>query len=343
MANVDQRDIMRIPYQRLHEQFVNALVRHGFSDANADVCAEVFASNSLEGVASHGVNRFPRFIEYVKKGFIDPGATSVLVCGAGALEQWDGRLGPGPLNAIHATDRAIAIAKESGIGCVALANTNHWMRGGFYGKRAALNGSVFIGWSNTIANMPAWGARDRRLGNNPIVLAVPHEPEPVVLDMAMTQFSYGTLESKQMRNEQLPITGGYTIDGESTTDPSAIITSQRAMPMGYWKGSGLAMLLDLIAAVLSGGLSTHELSKRGSEYAVSQIFIAFDLSQLSNRETIGQLVQSIVDDVTNSIPAEGGDHVRIPGTRVRREREENLKFGIPVDRKVWEELKQIVD
>jgi 3-dehydro-L-gulonate 2-dehydrogenase len=103
------------------------------------------------------------------------------------------------------------------------------------------------------------------------------------------------------------------------------------------------MLLDLIAAVLSGGLSTHELSKRGSEYAVSQIFIAFDLSQLSNRETIGQLVQSIVDDVTNSIPAEGGDHVRIPGTRVRREREENLKFGIPVDRKVWEELKQIVD
>jgi 3-dehydro-L-gulonate 2-dehydrogenase len=87
-----------------------------------------------------------------------------LLHNCGGLEQWNGILGPGPLNAVYATERAMHLASAHGIGCVALGYTNHWMRGGYYGWQAAKKGFVFIGWSNTIANMPAWNAVDTRLG-----------------------------------------------------------------------------------------------------------------------------------------------------------------------------------
>ena len=88
-------------------------------------------------------------------------------------------------------ERAIALGREHGMGCVALANTNHWMRGGTYGWQAVDAGAIGICWTNTMANLPAWGAAEPRVGNNPLVIAVPHARGPVVLDMAMSQFSSG--------------------------------------------------------------------------------------------------------------------------------------------------------
>ena len=92
-------------------------------------------------------------------------------------------------------DRAVELARANGIGCVALGNTNHWLRGGSYGWQAAEAGCVGICWTNTQPNMPAWGARDRRIGNNPFVMAVPRKEGHVVVDIAMAQFSYGQMEN----------------------------------------------------------------------------------------------------------------------------------------------------
>ena len=101
--------------------------------------------------------------------------------------------GPGNLNAQASMSRAMALGREHGIGCVALGNTNHWMRGGTYGWQAADAGMIGICWTNTLANLPAWGAKMPGLGNNPLVIAVPRPEGHVVLDMAMSQFSYGAL------------------------------------------------------------------------------------------------------------------------------------------------------
>ena len=105
-------------------------------------CAGVFTNNSIDGVYTHGVNRFPRFIEYIQKGYINIQAEPSLKHQWGGVQQWDGNLGPGPLNAIHATNSVMQLAQQHGIGCVALANTNHWMRGGTYGWQAAKAGFV---------------------------------------------------------------------------------------------------------------------------------------------------------------------------------------------------------
>lgn len=324
----------------LHSEFNRILLSNGFTRAEAETIGAVFTQNSVDGVYSHGVNRFPKFIAAVRNGQVIPGKISTKISGVGNLEQWDGNAGPGIINAISATDRAVELAKQSGIGCIALARTNHWMRGGTYGWQAARKQCIFIGWSNTTANTPAWGAMDPRLGNNPLVIAVPYKSEAIVLDMAMSQYSYGAMENYQLKGQQLPVPGGFDTKGELSTDPRAIKETGRTLPIGYWKGSGLSMLLDIVAVVLSGGLSVAQITAQGSEYNLSQIFIAIDLSKLSNFPSIENSVQQIVLDVKGSKVA-GGSSVRYPGEQVLRQRAENLKNGVPVHKSIWSEIKSL--
>jgi 3-dehydro-L-gulonate 2-dehydrogenase len=329
---------IRIPFEEMKSEFKRILLKYNFTEEKAEKCAEVFAINSLEGVYSHGVYRFPRFVDYLQKGYVKPDAEPKLLHSAGALEQWNGNLGPGILNAEFCANRAMEIAAENGIGCVSIANTNHWMRGGTYGWQAAKKGFVFIGWTNTEKNMPAWGAKDSRLGNNPLVFAVPYNDEAIVLDFAMTQFSYGKMEAAELENSELPFPGGFDKKGNLTTIPSEILETRRALPIGYWKGAGLSLLLDILATVLSAGRSTKELSELEAEYGVSQFFLAIDTKKLSNFPAIQNTVEEIILDVKASVPDENQSEIRYPGERVLQTRQENLEVGIPVIKKVWEKI-----
>src|SRR5690349_7397414 len=144
---------MRVSYSELHDLLARALTRIGFTPDRAARCATLFADTTRDGVYSHGLNRFPRFIATIRNGVVDVAAEPCCVARRGALERWDGRRGAGNLNAHHSMARAIALAREHGIGCVALANTNHWMRGGSYGWQAADAGAIGVCWTNTLANM----------------------------------------------------------------------------------------------------------------------------------------------------------------------------------------------
>ena len=128
---------MRISYEELLAKFQKILESRGFCGEHARDAATVFAQNSLDGVYSHGVNRFPRVVEYLDKGEIDCHSIAECVERMRAIERWDGHRGFGPLNARLAMGRACELAKECGVGVVALGNNNHWMRGGSYGWQAA--------------------------------------------------------------------------------------------------------------------------------------------------------------------------------------------------------------
>jgi 3-dehydro-L-gulonate 2-dehydrogenase len=328
---------IHVPYQQMYDTFHSILGKHGFTPDNAARCAEIFSINSAEGIYTHGVNRFARFISYIKDGYIKVDQVPSRKGGFGAIEQWDGNLGPGPLNAIYAADQAMALATQHGIGCIALSNTNHWMRGGYYGWHTARKGFIFIGWTNTLANMPAWGATDSKLGNNPLVIAVPYKNEAIVLDTAMSQYSYGALDLYRLKNQKLPVYGGYDVDGNITQDADKILASRRVLPIGYWKGSGLSLLLDILATILSGGLSTHEISKREAEHALSQVYIAIDVAKLSHFPAIANSLDQIILDYHTSISEDGKD-VRYPGEHIAQIREANIKSGIPVAKKIWDEI-----
>lgn len=331
----------RIPAKEMQDLFARILLKEGFTNEKSLQCAAVFTDNSIDGVYTHGINRFPRFIGNIRKGFIHIHAKPTLKNKLTSIEQWSGNLGPGILNALHATNRAMELANENGMGTVALSNTNHWMRGGTYGWQAAKAGYVFIGWTNTIANMPAWGAKDARLGNNPLVIALPLKDEAIVLDMAMSQYSFGAMELSVLQNKRLSVQGGFDKDGKLTDDPAAILASGRPLPVGYWKGTGLALLLDLLATVLSGGLSTHEISKKETEYGLSQVFIAFDISKLGNNSSIALVIENIINDYHHSIVTDGSKKIVYPGEKALATRKDNLENGIPVMKKIWEEILEL--
>ena len=235
-------------------------------------------------------------------------------------------------------ERAISLANENGIGCVAVKNTNHWMRGGTYGWQAAEAGMISISFTNTIANMPPWGGVDPRLGNNPLIIAVPRHEGHVVLDMAISQYSFGKLNLYKSKNEQLPLPGGYDGDGNLTTDPAAIIESERALPIGFWKGSGLSLVLDLLATVLSQGRSTATVTHTGSESGVSQVFIAIRPAG----DQTGNLVDEIIAYAKSSRPEKDGGNILYPGENTLRTREKSLKEGVWVDEKIWEKVRSVI-
>jgi 3-dehydro-L-gulonate 2-dehydrogenase len=333
--------IIMIPADEMQEFLTGILLKYGFTKLRSLECASVFTDSSLDGIYTHGVNRFSRFVQYVKEGYVNPDAMPSLENKFGGIEQWNGNLAPGISNAIYATGIVMKLAEQHGIGCVALGNTNHWMRGGTYGWQAAKAGFIFIGWTNTIANMPAWGAKDTKLGNNPLVVALPYDGEAIVLDMAMSQYSYGSLELSAMKNEKLSVVGGFDINGNLTNEPSKILASNNPLPIGYWKGAGLSLLLDLLATILSGGLSTFELSKKEVEHSLSQVFIAIDISKLSNHSAIAKTIKAILNDYHHSIPVDETKKIVYPGERVLLTRKNNLANGIPVLKKVWDEIKQL--
>lgn len=335
MSSVNE---IRVNYHDMEKVFHDILLGYSFNEDKAAMCARIFADNSLDGVYTHGVNRFARFIQMVAEKHVLPEKEPTKISGFGGMEQWNGNLGPGPSNAIFCTERAMQLADKSGIGCASLANTNHWMRGGTYGWKAAKQGYAFICWTNTIANMPAWGAKESRLGNNPLIISIPQDNEAIVLDMALSQFSYGGMEKFAMQQKPLPVPGGYDEAGQMTTDPKKVLQTQRSLPIGYWKGSGLSLLLDILATILSGGKSTFQITEQKSESAVSQVFIAFKLSSLYNSSAINNVINGIIADFHNAAPGETSDKILYPGQRVLLTRKENTENGIPVNSKVWDEI-----
>ena len=159
-----------VSFDKMRAEFARVLRKSGFDGESLNQCAQVLAENSLDGIYTHGVNRFARFVKLVYEGFIHANAGPTICTSSGCNRAMGWALGAGPTNALFATQRALSLSKRHGVGCVGLSNTNHWMRGGSYSWKAAQEGFLFLGWTNTTANMPAWGAVDRRLGNNPLVI-----------------------------------------------------------------------------------------------------------------------------------------------------------------------------
>jgi 3-dehydro-L-gulonate 2-dehydrogenase len=335
--------MLRVPYDELYAALYRAMQHLGLADRRAAQCARLFAETTRDGVYTHGLNRFPRFAESVANGSVDVDAEPTKTAGFGAIERWDGHGGVGNLNASACMQRAITLAKQYGIGGVALANTNHWMRGGSYGFQAVEQGLFAICWTNTLANLPAWGATTPTIGNNPLIIAVPRPGGHVVLDMATSQFSYGMLAAYSKRRQPLPVDGGFDAAGNLTKDAAAIEASQRALPIGYWKGSGLSLVLDMLAAMLSGGHATHQIPLDPlRETGLSQIFLAIDPGNLIHTQDMAQIAEGVLNSLREATPVDPSKPVRYPGEQTLQLREENLRLGVPVDPGIWRKLNALV-
>jgi len=342
----DFRHQVHVPYGEMKAVIARILESRGMPAPRAERCAEIFAQSSLDGVYTHGVYRVAAFVKAIEDGYVDVHAEPVLVDRLHLFERYDARFGPGMLNASFAMERAMELAAQWGFGIAALKNSNHWMRGGTYGWQAAEAGFIGICWTNTESVMPPWGAAEPKIGNNPLVIAVPRKSGPVVLDMAMSQFSTGRLGLYLMQNAELPVPGGFDRNGELTRDPAAVLDSGRLLPAGFWKGSGLSVMLDLLAALLAKGRSTADIDRlrdgdAASCYGCSQVFIAVDVKSVVGEAFAEALAEDAVETLRRAA-GEGGGRVRYPGEQTLRIRSENLQNGIPVDAEKWREIQNLL-
>jgi 3-dehydro-L-gulonate 2-dehydrogenase len=184
--------------------------------------------------------------------------------------------------------------------------------------------------------MPPWGGKEPTLANNPLVIAVPRKEGHLVLDMAMTQFSYGKLNEYELRNAQLPVPGGYDDDGKLTLDPSAIISSRRSLPIGFWKGSGLSLMMDVLVSCLSDGKNVMRVSKEGKEYGVSQFFLCISPAYIDEG-----IINEIIEFAKTSAPVDENSPVRYPGEQTLMKRKKSETEGIKVNEAIWQQVKNL--
>jgi 3-dehydro-L-gulonate 2-dehydrogenase len=332
---------IRVSYGELKQEFLRVLASCGVPPAQAEACATLFADTTETGVYSHGVNRFPRFIQQLRAGHVRPEAEPTRILALGAIEQWDAQRSIGNITAKRMMDRAMEMAAVHGIGLVALRNANHWMRGGGYGYQAAEKGYIGICWSNSIAVMPPWGAKECRIGTNPFIIAIPSDPITMI-DMSMSMFSYGMLEVNRLAGRALPVDGGFDDQGQPTRDPATIEQNRRIMPMGYWKGSGMSIVLDMIATLLANGESVASVTEdMDDEHSVSQIFLAIEVDRLIPGATRDEKLKRICDYVLTAERSDPDMAIRLPGHEFPAMKRDNEIHGIPVDATVWARVKAL--
>lgn len=185
------------------------------------------------------------------------------------------------------------------------------------------------------------GTKECRIGTNPLIVAIPSTPITMV-DMSMSMFSYGMLEVNRLAGRQLPVDGGFDDEGNLTKEPGVIEKNRRILPMGYWKGSGMSIVLDMIATLLSDGASVAEVTEDNSdEYGISQIFIAIEVDKLIDGPTRDAKLQRIMDYVTSAERADENQAIRLPGHEFTTLLAENRRNGITVDDSVWAKIQAL--
>ena len=330
--------MMYVKYEEAVEKMAKGLERY-LDKETAVRFAEVFAGNSLDGVYSHGMNRYARYLGDMECGLCDAKVTEAeKISGVGGLEVWDAHFGVGPLIAQQMADRAIELAKTHGIACVALRNNSHWLRAGRYGLMMADAGMMGICMTNTCMNLTAYGAMEPSTGNNPITFAVPRKAGSLVMDMAVSQYAYGKLEIMAQEGGMLDTACGYDLEGNLTNDPKKIIESGLMLPMAMWKGSALSIMIDLMTSMLSLGRTSLEIGKPSDgEAGMSQMFICMNPAAVVDMDKAEEQMEKSIAFL-NSLQPKNGSGVHAPGQNLEKTRARNREHGIPVTEATWQKI-----
>ena len=328
-----------VRYEEAVAQMARGLERF-LNPQDARRFAEIFAGNSLDGVYSHGMNRYPRYLSDMQSGLCDAKVTQAeRVSGLGGLEVWDAHFGVGPLIAQQMADRAIELARTHGIACVALRNNSHWLRAGRYGLMMADAGMMGLCMTNTCMNLVAYGAKEPSTGNNPITIAIPRRAGSLVMDMAVSQYAFGKLEIMAQEGGMLDTPCGYDTDGNLTNDPKKIVESGLMTPMALWKGSALSIMIDLMVSMLSLGRTSLEIGKPADgEKGMSQMFVCMNPAAVIDMDKAEAQMEKTIAFLNSLEPKDGAHGVHAPGENLEKTRARNRERGIPVTEDTWQKI-----
>jgi LDH2 family malate/lactate/ureidoglycolate dehydrogenase len=329
-------DARRIPVAALVAFSRDALLATGLPPADAEAAARTMTEADVTGFDAHGIFRLGFYVANLLDGRVNPKADIKVVRRAPATALVDGDNGIGHLVVSYAANLAVELAQASGIGWVGIRNSNHAGAAGIYPEMIAARGMIGIYAAVSTANhMAVWGSAEALLGTNPIAVAIPAGREaPVVLDIATSVASFGTIRQYAVSGQTLP--EGWVVHsktGQPVTDPKKVGEGV-LLPIGDHKGSGLGLVIGLLAGVLNGaafGRDVIDFTAPGSGASnTGQFVMALDVARFIAPEMFAAEMDRHLQELRSSPRLPGFDAIRLPGEDRRRRRTERSRDGVPV-------------
>lgn len=329
------------------ESFVaRALTAVGLPASDAEQVAQLMILADLRGSDGHGIFRLPQYIRRIKAGGMNLRPNIHVVQETDATALVDGDNGMGHLVMRFATGVAIEKAGRSGIGWVGVQRSNHAGPAALYAMMALEHDMIGIYLAVGSANhMPPWGGVELLLSTNPIAFAIPASEEPpIVLDIATSVAAYGKVKTKAQRGEQMPEGWMITAFGQPLTDPKRT-EEGFLLPIGGYKGYGLALIFGLLAGTLNGaafGRDVIDFNKDDKTPTnTGQIIVALDISRFSPVETFKRTVDAVIRDMKNSKKMPGVERIRVPGEQSHATWLELSAVGVPMNETLFKDLQRL--
>ncbi|AEF96266.1 L-sulfolactate dehydrogenase [Methanotorris igneus] len=322
---------------------VDILTKYGVSEEDAKITADVFVDADLKGFTSHGIGRFPQYVEGLECGNINPNPNIKVVKETPATATIDGDFGLGQVVGKKAMELAIEKAKNVGIGAVATRNSNHFGIAGYYSEMAMREGLIGITITNTEPAMAPFGGKDKILGTNPVAIAFKGKKYVFSLDMATASIARGKILEMARLGKSIPEGCAVDKDGNLTTDPIKALEGS-ILPFGGPKGYGLALAIEALAAIGGAEMGTKVKGTANPKDKCTKgdLFMAIDPGAFWDREKFMEKVDELMDEIKNSEPAKGFSEVLIPGD-IERMNMEKRKNGFEIDEVLYKRLKEICE
>ena len=325
----------RVPAPAIRAFIRDALVAVEIPPDDAARVAELMTEADLTGADAHGVFRLPQYVKRVKAGGLNRRPNITVDRTAAATALVDGDNGFGHLVMSRAAETAIAMARESGIGWAGVRRSNHAGPAGLYAEMPVAHGMVGLYSAVASANhMAVWGGAETLLGTNPLAIGLPARDGPMVFDMATTVVSYGTVKNYALQGRTMP--EGWFInrhDGTPLTDPRRSADGL-LLPIGGYKGSGLALMLGLLAGTLNGAAFGREVvdfnADAETDTNTGHFIVALDVARFVPLATFTTEVDRHLDELRGSPRLPGFDAIRLPGERRAQCRAERMRDGVPL-------------
>jgi LDH2 family malate/lactate/ureidoglycolate dehydrogenase len=327
-----------VPAAELEELCERLLLARGVAAHKARIVAETLVAANLRGVDSHGVQLLVYYLEQIEAGDLDIRADGRVIAESGACLHFDAQNAIGQWVAEQCCEHAIRLAREHGIALVIARESAHFGACAWWAQKISREGMMGLVFCNASPIVPPWQGREGRFGTNPICVSV---PGPWLLDMATTTVAAGKIYKAWMNNEpQIPAGWALDREGVPTTDTQAAYKGW-LMPLGGYKGSGLAMWIEILCGVLGGGAMSTEIGSirwRGKPLRCSQAYLAIDIARFLPVEQFRERLEHLVRHVRSAAVASGYDEILVAGDPERRIEEQRRREGIPIGTGTWEAL-----
>jgi ureidoglycolate dehydrogenase (NAD+) len=324
------------------------LNKNGIPERESKVVAASLVDADLKGVSSHGVLRLAIYLKRLGNKVIHPNPEFEVIKETNSTVVLDGGNGLGQVVSQYAVDLLKVKAQQSPISAVTVRNSNHFGAAAYWAAQLTDNDMIGIVMSNVEPLMPPPGGASAKIGNNPISFAVPAgDHYPIVLDMATSSVPLGKILNAKSKGESIPEGWGLNHLGQSTTDPDEVVNGGSLFPVGGPKGYGLAVMVDVLTALLSNGAFSDQIHSMYNDLdkpnSISHFFMAIRIDAFSDPSFFKQIVDQYITSIKSTPLAQGANAIFMPGEIEFLNKEKNEQNGIQLPESVVKELVQLAE